>query len=99
MIFVLGIFGIIFMFLLVLIILDRKPSERYSRAIGYLESRDWEYDYYEVYDLPSKMITLRDTEDKLHRINASDILIKVKRDGYYTYIFNDNKTIDAYEFS
>ena len=84
-------------------------EERKEYTVDYIKNRD-DIDYLETYgdrryisykisDYKRKEIIIRDTEDKLHQVNTSDILLigKLKESEVYEIVFKDNKIIKTYK--
>ena len=76
MIWILGFYSLTVILFLIIITSERKESKRYGLAIDYLETYgDRRYVSYRISDYKRKEIIIRDTEDKLHQVNTSDILL------------------------
>lgn len=101
MIWITGFYGLTIIFLLIMIISEKKESKRYGMAIDYLETYgDRRYISYKISNsIKKKEITIRDIEDNLHRINTSDILLIGKLKGFEVYdvVLNNGNIIKTYK--
>lgn len=101
MIWITGFYGLTIIFLLIMIISEKEESKRYGMAIDYLETYgDRKYISYKISDsIKRKEITIRDTEDTLHKINTSDILLigKLNDTEVYEVVLKNGDIIKTYK--
>lgn len=101
MIWITGFYGLTIIFLLIMVISEKEESKRYGLAIDYLETHgDRRYISYKISDsVRRKEITIRDTEDILHKINTSDILLigKLNDTEVYEVVLKNSNIIKTYK--
>lgn len=94
-------YGLTIIFLLVMIIAEKEESKRCGLAIDYLETYgDRRYISYKISNsIGRKEITIRDTEDTLHKINTSDILLigKLNDSEVYEVVLKNGNIIKTYK--
>lgn len=96
---IISIFVLMAIAVFIIVKIEKNESIRYGEAVDYLET--YGKDKYSSYYMPStkrKFLTFRDTENKLHKIKTSDIILigKLKNTNNDEVILRDNKILEIY---